>query len=547
MPRRAMFRWREGRSASWQVLAVVFSGLYVIGLHLNNDGLWYQGDAPRHAANGLFWWDFIANFPVQPFEFALSYYARYPVINPTAYPPVFYLLEGAAFSLFGASPFVAKGLVSAFALLAGLYATAWLRRWIAEEAGWGGALLVLQPGIIAWSNAIMLNIPSMAIGLAALYHARRWLETPTSRHVYRAALFTALGIFTYFPCGIVILVILAWVVAERLWMVLAGRRALTLTLLFALIFLPLAVVAVRWAPMHAGLVFPNASWAFNLGRWTYYLGQLPRVLSTALLGLVPLSIVAGICDRRWRREVKLALVWATVCYAVLSYIVARDTRYALLLAPPVVILAIIGLFSFVRWGATRLGVNPSRCSLAAMAALLALHASTAPLVRVPVVEGFQEVVAFFEREAPNERIFYDGSYNGVFSLYMRARDPDFRRGVVLGNKLLYASAIYSGWRLTERVSSPAEVVDVLRRECGCQWLAIERWKDADRIAAARYLRQAVTGPEFQFVKSFPIVAHGVTQVDVYRFLLPAEKPDELELPFPILGEGVKFRAKPIER
>lgn len=189
---------------------MVLVWLYIVVLHRTNDGLWFY-DAPRHAANGLFWWEFLASFPVNPVEFSLSYYARYPVISPPLiYPPVFYLLEGAAFWLFGNSPFVAKGLVLGFALSAGLYVTVWLQRWITEESGWGGALLVLQPGIIAWSNAIMLNIPSMALGVAALYHARRWLESPDSRHIYPTAFFTILALLTYYPAGIVVFVFLAW-------------------------------------------------------------------------------------------------------------------------------------------------------------------------------------------------------------------------------------------------------------------------------------------------------------------------------------------------
>jgi len=101
--------------------------------------------------------------------------------------------------------------------------------------------------------------------------------------------------------------------------------------------------------------------------------------------------------------------------------------------------------------------------------------------------------------------------------------------------------------LTERVLSPAGVVQALRTECGCRWLAVERKALSDRIAAAKYLRQAVTGAEFQLVRSFPIVAPLETQIDVYRFLLPIEKPDELVLPFPILGKGTVFRGAPIER
>ncbi len=547
MTLRGALRWQGGRSALWQVLAVLLAWLYVAGLHLGNDGLWYQGDSPRHATNGLFWWDYLASFSVNPVEFALRYYARYPVINPIGYPPVFYLLEGAAFSLVDVSPFVAKGLVLAFALLAGLYLTAWLRRWVAEQAGWGGALLVLQPGTIVWANAVMLNVPSMALGLAALYHGRRWLEAPASPHIYPAVLFAVLGILTYIPTGIVFFVFLAWVVAERRWRLLWNRRTVALAFISVLILLPWALVVIKWTPIYVGHVFPPMSSVSRVSQWTDYLRRLPNILSLSLLGLLVLSIVVGIYDRYWRREVKLILVWGIVSYVAISYMGAREPRYALLLAPPAVGLCVIGLSSSVRWAAARLGGDPSRWFLAGMAALLALHVATAPLVRMEVVDGFREVVAFFEKEAPDERIFYDGRYNGVFSFYMRAGDPDFRRGVVLGSKLLYATGIMPESFLTERVSSPAEVVEVLRKECGCRWVSLESREASDRIAAAKFLRQAVKGPEFQLVRSFSVVAPLETRVDVYRFLPPIEKPDELELPFPILGEGTIFRVTPLER
>ena len=107
-----------GRIRPLAFLVVLLAVLYIGALHLGNDGLWPQGDAPRHATNGIFWWDYLASFTANPVEFTLRYYARYPAINPIGYPPVFYLLEGAAFSLMAVSPFVAKGLVFAFALLA---------------------------------------------------------------------------------------------------------------------------------------------------------------------------------------------------------------------------------------------------------------------------------------------------------------------------------------------------------------------------------------------------------------------------------------------
>jgi hypothetical protein len=126
---------RAGPGIWWQTVLVIAAWAYLCGLFWDNDGLWFQGDAPRHAINGIFWKDFLLSGSIDPRAYALSYYARYPAICPTLYPPGFYLLEALMFGLFGPSPYVGKGLVLCFALMAGLYTLAWLRRWLSPAAG----------------------------------------------------------------------------------------------------------------------------------------------------------------------------------------------------------------------------------------------------------------------------------------------------------------------------------------------------------------------------------------------------------------------------
>lgn len=542
-----LYTWRAGQGLTWQVLGLLLIWAYISALHWHNDGLWPQGDAARHAANGVFWWDFLARFPVNPIEFALSYYARYPVIHPTAYPPVFYLLEGTAYALFGVSPFVAKHLVLLFTLLTGFYVMAWLRRWVAQEAGWGSLLLLLQPGVIHWSHAIMLNIPAMALSLAALYHTRRWFEAPASRHVYLSAAFALLTVLTYIPAGTIVMVILAWVAVERRWAVFKDPRVLSLIALSALFILPWGYVAIHWAPTHVASIAPRPQLITRLAPWLYYAQNFLYLTSSLLLGMAGLGVLIGCGVRSWRREVKLALIWAVVCYLVLSYMRFKAARYALLLVPLVVILSCGGAYVCIHWVTTRLGTNPSWAFFIAMVALLIPHVATAHRVKVPIVRGFQEVVAFAEQQAPHGRFFYDGRHDGIFSFYLRAGDPQFERGVILGDKLLYASAIYRKWRLTEKVASPEEVVEAFRKRCGCEWLAIARSTAPSRIDAVGYLYQALEGPEFQLVRSFPIRDSLSTHVDIYRFIPTTVQPDDLELPFPNMGQGTTFRAKPIER
>jgi hypothetical protein len=538
---------RLAASRAVQCAGIVAVWIYVALLHRENDGLWYTGDAGRHAINGFFWWDFLTTAPSDPKEFALRYYARYPTISPVSYPPLLYWLEGIGYRSIGPSPFVAKGIVQVFDLLGAVYVASWLRRWICEEAGWGGVLLLLQPGAIIWSNAVMLNIPSAALSVAALFHTRRWLECGSPSQAYLAVALMLLTVLTYFPAILSLLVALAWLVAYGRWNILRSpsvRSGIVVILLFLL--LP-AFMIFRWAPLPLALSAPTLLRILNASSWLYYASAEQQLLDRTVLVLAPLGLIATIMERNSRREVGLVLLWIGMVYVALSTISVREARYGLLIVPPLLILATIGLRSTSRLAATIVGGEATRYFCAGLAALITLGAYGAYARRIPFVEGFQPVVSLFQKQPTGGRILYEGEYDGIFTFYLRADDPNFRWAVVRASKLLYSSAVFANWRLTERVSSAADVIPIVKKQCGCAWIAIERRKGPDPVAAIGYLREALRGPEFERVASFPIESQSTRAVDVYRVLMPIDVPETLEIPFPILGNGTSFRVSPIEK
>jgi hypothetical protein len=559
--------------AGWQVVLLVAAWIYLSGLHFSNDGLWFQGDAPRHAANGLFWKDFVLRLPSDPKGYALSYYARYPVIYPTAYPPAFYLLEGGAFALLGPSPEVAKGLVLGSALLAGLYTLAWLRRWVAPEAGWAAALVLLSPGVVLWSHAVMLNVPATALSFAALYHTRRRLEQPAvgaRRHLGAAVVLTVLALLTYYPAGVVLAIGAAWALALGGWRVLFSRRALALAAGFVLLAVPCLLVAGRWAPTQLEHANPLAAEARTAANWTFYPSGLPELFRPDLLGLAAGGILLGLWTRRWRRETLLLLTWLAVTYVVFSCLPAKATRYVLPLGLPLVCLAAIALVGLGEGIGAALKARAELGKAAAVASLLvllAVHARLAAQVRVPSVTGFRQVVEFVEHAAPDEPILYAGYYDGVFTFYLQANDPGYRRRVVLSRKLLFvptariedaAMASTVGLLTSPHGAGPLEaatglypgrgrpvIMDVLQTRGGCRWIVIEQ-SAAGRPGGPTWgLRAAVQGPQFEFVRSFPIWGADIDHVDVYRLLAPVQCTDEVEIGLPALGESEHQRVRPI--
>ncbi len=536
-----------------QLAIVLFAWLWLAGLQWHNDGLWFQGDSPRHAANGIFWKDFLLSGSLNLQDYALRYYARYPVISVTNYPPMFYILEGALFAAFHPSPYIAKGLVLAFALLAACYLVIWLRRWIALEAGWAAALLLLMPGFVMWSNAVMLNVPATAVSLAALYHAKRWIETTdvrsARRQLYLAAAFSMMAFMTYFLAGILIFVIVAWMLCLRRWALLMNSRTFLAALAGVGLSLPFLYVAFKWAPAYVNYftkIFERAdpSWG-----WTFYLKGLPGLSGPYLLTVSILGFAIGIFRRQWRRESVLLLVFLVVVYLALTVIVGKDIRYGLLLCIPIVCFCAMAFQFLTEFLCVRLKRKKILSGMAALTIAIAACGAQgwiAAKTRVPLIKGITEVVDSLERLAPNEPIFYDGYHHNIFTFHVLAGDPGYKRQVVIGAKLLYASAINPMDFYRSYVSSTEDIIDTLQSRSGCRWIVVEVSKQSMRIPASNLLREAVQDRRFELFRSFPISGPGLDRIDVYRFKLNPWPVDAMDMPFPILGEGVRFKIRPIQ-
>ena len=531
------------RSRGCQVAGVVLVFLLVAVLNRQSDGLWFQGDAPRHAVNGLFWWDFLKALPRHPTEYAISYYARYPVIAPVTYPPLFYVLEGLAFAVFGPSPYAARFVVLLFAGMAGLYTMAWARRWMGPLAGWAGTFLAFLPGIVLWSNTVMLNIPATALGLASLYHFRSWLETVRMKPLVLTALFVTAILLTYYPGAIVLSILAAWTLL-RVRNLRFDRRFLWIAVAAVFALVPL-LAALRLAPVHTARHLPTTALLTRLTTWTYYWSMLPSVVGWPALAFGLCGCAAGLARARWRSEALFIVIWITVLIVGLSVLPARDPRYILLVAPAFILAATIGIACAVRYlpaldPAWRPGI---------LAAGLAVGVGLTARIQVPQVSGFREIATYLQEQAPTDAVLYDGPYDGLFGFHVRALDPNFERRLVLANKLLYESGFTNTftWVQTSNVTSTDDVVNFLRTRSGCRWVAIEQSRYSRLALGQRLLRQAVERSEFEMVRSFPIAGAGERRVNLYRMLMRVEPVAAVELRFPSLSSREFHQIVPIAR
>jgi predicted membrane-bound mannosyltransferase len=140
-------------------------------------------DEMTHAMNGAFFRDLILDSPWRhPIQYAYQYYAKYPAISFPHWPPLFHFIEGLFLLAFGLAPWVSRLAILCFALM-GIYF--WYR--IAEKLGpryraFLSALAVAcAPFILLYERVIMLEIPSLATCLAAIYFWMKFQETERRR------------------------------------------------------------------------------------------------------------------------------------------------------------------------------------------------------------------------------------------------------------------------------------------------------------------------------------------------------------------------------
>jgi hypothetical protein len=523
-------------SARWQCAAVIAATVAVAALHWSNDGLWFQGDAPRHAANGLFLFDYLRSLPAEPVSFALSYYARYPIITPLVYPPLFYLFEALAFALLGPSPLVAKSLVLASGSILGLYTMAWARRWGGAAAGWAGACVVLLPGFVHYSNAVLLNVPATALGIGALYHLMAWLDRDAAADRRWFVILTIAALATYYPAALVLPVaVLAmgifgrWPRSRVIWLITAAVLAIV-------------VVAAAVLPQHWARHAPSGWRLFDTRLWVFYAEKVVG-LSGAFWTVLGAIGVALLIAGRWRRR---ELTWLIAAFPVaigcLVLLPAESERYALLLLPLVVIAAWTGLSTALN-GRARL---PGWLQAGLVLLLVGITGAAAVRVPVPAVSGFEAAVAYLRAHGPADTVLYSGNHDGVFTYYVRTGDPDFDRRVVLAHRLLarYEQTREFWWQETPYVHTPEEVVSLIQRQCGCRWIAVEIGLNPV-TESERLLRLALYGPEFEHAASFPIAAPTAVRLEVYRFGGHLDPPPPVDLVFPSFNSRVFQGIQPV--
>lgn len=501
---------RRERTHDWiaqLVLTLVPLVLWI--MDISHDGMWLQGDSPRHALDGALYLHMMSGLRfLHPMKTALDFYRWYPAIAPTLYPPVFYVVEAILYGVFGISPLVPKTTVLVFAIVGVNAFYGLLRRrfppWICFVSAWA---LLLAPFVLPFDLSVMLDAPAMWMSVVATWWLFKTLDQPTGWRLLAAPLLFALAFLTKqlaISSGAAAVVFLAFGPYRRLW----RSRALWLGLCLG----SLAIGGWTWLNFAYGGKVVRLTILSEYG-FGYFLRHLDGLVSWPVLILAAFSLLGGL-RRLWAQPLyRFSILWALLSYlsAALTH---EEVRYLAQAVPPLVILSAYGLETLA---SLRIG-RKRWVKLSFVGFLIAYHGYPAHTVKVKYVRGIEEVAHRVLEDQEHFGILYMGRYNGNFIFYVRTMDPSRRVFVQRDSKFVFIGKVLFKWGLKQRIHTRTEFVDKLKK-FRIKYVVVET-KDLFSIPASREERTWITGPEFKPVERYPIRVRGIADpgpVQIYLF------------------------------
>jgi hypothetical protein len=487
-----------------------------------NLDFWWQ-DAPRHALNGAFVFDFFKAIPLRhPYQWAMSYYGQYPALTIGFYPPVFYFFEALIYSLFGVSHAAAQACVAVFTAGLGLGAYLLARNALPKwPALCAGLLAIGIPEMAFWGRQVMLDIPAMTFLVFGVWQFGKFVEGNSTRSLVYATTLLLLSIYTKYNEAFILPVLLialfsargkAWLKDLRIWIAGgAGLLALVPAVIVNTVFIKTNVSSVV-----GGRTGDYPVWSINA--WTFYPQMLPHQLGYLTFLLLFAGIIVWIfrgarSGPRW--FVVLLAAWFLVGLAVFSAIALREPRHDLPVLLPLIIAGVWGLSTYLtRWWWNAGGI--------VFATGVLIHSAEA--YPVPRLEGYERVADYVTATAPrNAAVIVSGFHDAdfIFALTHIAR-CDLR--VVCADRLFLNVAIERERGVGLKNYSEDQIAEVLR-QTGASLIVAQAgfWDD---LTVMRRFEQVLRTTRFTRVAGVPLTgavstsdgrgAHGEPRVEIFR-------------------------------
>lgn len=481
----------------------------------------FYNDETRHVMTGVYFHDLLRDMPAGNLRaYTVNYYLQYPALGLLVWPPLFHALEGLLMYVFGTSMAVPLALVGLFAATACAYLFLLVcRTHDLPRAAAAVLLFGLSPLVFEYSHYVMLEVPTLALALGAIYHFTRYLDAERRRDLALAALLSALAALTRFDAVYLPPLFLLMIAARRRWSLLRRREVLAAAGAAALLVLPFFALMAReigWFHLRQATetLSPNFPGYLTASRYLFYPSHLPSQVGALTLLTAGVGMVAGLAA--WRRVTLPYYAMIAATYVTFTPIGEMDSRHAIYWVPAFSFFAAHGLFTV----ATRLRAPQLHLPLAAMViAAAALSVLSRPRTFVRGYEGAARYVAS-QPDAPPFCLFV-GRLNGDFIYQLRRHDAARRVWVLRADKLFYSVLVNAQTDYRQYAAGDAETLELIFKY-DPTFLVVEEPPGPAWIEAEDRLREIIENhPErFRLESEVPLDSNTAefarTRLKIYR-------------------------------
>jgi hypothetical protein len=521
-------------------ILLFFAGIQVFSAAVSEP--FFNGDETRHVMTGVFFRDAYLDRPLFHWrQYATDYYLQYPALGIGVWPPLFYAIEGAAMLVFGPSILVSKFLMGIFGALAVLYLFLLVESTHDRiRAAAAAVFFATAPMILTYSRQVMLEIPTLAFLLMALFYWIRYLDRSGARNLWLATGAATAAALTRFDAAFLIVTLVLLINSRERWSMARRPQVMAAGLCAIMAIAPVYWVMSReLGSVHWRSVSSAWSGAAILKALQFYPACLPQQIGW-------LALVAALCGLGrclWKPRASLSYLWPYLTMLVSVYMVftpigERTSRHAIYWIPAWSVLAVEGI-EVLSFG--------SRRAWAALAAVVGVGTLLISVSQpTPYVRGYAEAAKFTAGNwGDATTCFFDGWLDGDFIYQLRLLDPQRRFWVLRGDKLLYS--VVSGDKLAGYAEYTRTDDDILATlyKYGPGLIVVESKSASTDYAVAERLRAVLTGhPErFALAAEFPIETNisrlANTKIQIFRNLArdPAI-PKRLEMEMLMLGHPI---------
>jgi len=512
----------------------------IFGRYIDVGGFWWTDEA-RHAMDGVYFYDLLKDRPFSRlYDYTVEYFVHYPALGLTWYLPFFAFIESLFFTAFGISEATARLTGLFFILLAILIWYIWAKPiWGRLPVFFAVLFFLLNPYVILWGRAVMLEIPALAMMFLALYCFSIYLKKPSHLLSISTGIIIGLMLLTKQLTVLVFPVMLVQIVLSGNWRKLIQIKSLWGVIIVAISLAVVILHAIKFGSTALGSLDAHAGGILSVERIT--------VTSTAMWEAYPLPfklfIFAGlVAVFKTTRQPSdyLLLSWIIswfVLFTLLSDKYGNTLRYTIYLTPA------LGLLS-MRWFNELTKPVFRQCLIGLLVIFYSGYGFTKINEEPYFVNGYEQAAEYVLNSPSNTPILFCCKHDGNFIFHIRIGDTQRKKIILRADKILVSMAVHKEFGVKSYVNNDQDIYDILDKY-GIQTIVAED-KDIVGLAELSRLIDLLETDSFEKVKEINVVSNvpefSDLHLNIYRY--KNSKPilnNEINIPMPHIGRNLHLK------